>query len=160
MVPNILGEGTAQVFIPLIRFLQYNFVSIIFLVLLKYSFSIFSFIFPSLMVSSSIIPKYLYVSFSLSVLILSWFGRSIPTIRVRLSLFITSMAYFSMPNSISMSWLYILTVCVRVSNSFSFLANSLMSSGYIRWFIFSCDLVSFVQLWIFWVCEWVASLQL
>ncbi len=43
-------------------------------------------------------------------------------------LFMTSMAHFSMPNSIPMSWLYILTACMRVSNSFSFFANNSMSS--------------------------------
>ena len=68
-------------------------------------------------------------------------------------LFITSMAHFSMPNSIPMSWLYILTACIRVSSSFSFFANSLMSSMYIKWLIFSCDLPSFIRLCIFWV--WV-----
>ena len=47
-----------------------------------------------------------------------------------------------MPNSIPMSWLYFLTVCIRVSGSFSFFANSLMPSMYISWLIFSCDLVS------------------
>ena len=49
---------------------------------------------------------------------------------------------FSMPNSISLYWLYILIVCICVSNSFSFLANSLMSSMSIRWLIFSCNLVN------------------
>ena len=36
------------------------------------------------------------------------------------------------PNSILISWRYILTSCIRVSNSFLFL----MSSLYIRWLIF------------------------
>ena len=53
-----------------------------------------------------------------------------------------SRLHFSIPNSIPIFWLYILTVCIRVSSSFSFFANSLMSSMYIRWFIFSCDLLS------------------
>ena len=52
--------------------------------------------------------------------------------------FIISMAHFSMINSIPISWLYILTVCIRVSNS-SLLENILMLSMYIRWLIF-CDL--------------------
>ena len=47
-----------------------------------------------------------------------------------------------MPNFIPMSWLYILTVCIRVSSSFSFFANSLMSSMYFKWLIFSCDLLN------------------
>ena len=50
---------------------------------------------------------------------------------------------FSMPNYIPMSWLYILIVGIRVSSSFSFFANNLMSIVHIRWLIFSCDLLSF-----------------
>ena len=76
-----------------------------------------------------------------SVLILSWFGSSIPSVIYRLLLFMTSMAHFSMPNSVPMSWLYILTACMRVCSSFSFFANNLISSMYIRWLIFSCDLL-------------------
>ena len=52
-------------------------------------------------------------------------------------------AHFSMPNSISLSWLCILIVCVRVSSSFSFFANTSNISSiyiyiyiYIRWLIF------------------------
>ena len=43
---------------------------------------------------------------------------------------------------------------MRVSSSFSFFANSLMSSMYIRWLIFSCDLLSlypavhFLSMWL------------
>ena len=86
--------------------------------------------------------------------ILSWFGSSLPSIRCRLPLFITSMAHFPMLNSIPMSWLYILTVRIRVSRCFSFFANSLMSSMYIRWLIFSFDLqslylsVHFLSIWL------------
>ena len=47
-----------------------------------------------------------------------------------------------MPNSIPMSWLHILTICIRVSIFFSIFANILMSLMYIRWFIFSCNLLS------------------
>ena len=60
---------------------------------------------------------------------------------------------FSMPNSIPMSRLYILTTCMRVSSSLSFLANNLMSSMYIRWLISSCDQLSlypavhFLSMW-------------
>ena len=52
------------------------------------------------------------------------------------------------------SWLYILTACGRVSSSFSFFVNSLMSSMYIRWLIFSCNLLSlypavhFLSVWL------------
>ena len=152
--PDYLTWGTAQVFIPLIRFLQENFVSSSFLVLLRYSFWILSFISTCLMVSASKIHNYLFISFSPSVLILSWFGSSIPSVLYRLLLFITSMTQFSIPNSIPMSWLYILTACMRVSSSFSYLENSLMSSMYIKWLIFSCDLLSlypavhFLSMWL------------
>ena len=50
-----------------------------------------------------------------------------------------------MPNSIPMSWLYILTEWMRVSSSFSFFANCFMLSMYIRLLIFSCDLLSLYQ---------------
>ena len=108
--PKYLTWGTAQVFIPLIRFLQESFVSISFLVLLRYSFWILSYISSCLMVSAPKISKYLYVSFSASVLILSWFGSFIPWVRCRLPLFMTNRVHFSTPNSIHMSWLYILCV--------------------------------------------------
>ena len=70
------------------------------------------------------------------------FGSSTPSVMCGLPLFIISKAHFSLPNSIPISWLYIFTVCIRVSNSLSILAKSLMSSKYITWFIFSCDLLS------------------
>ena len=53
----------------------------------------------------------------------SLFGSSIPIIICRFPLLIINMAHFSMQNSIPMSWLYILTACIRVSGSFSFLAT-------------------------------------
>ena len=105
------------------------------------------------MVSASKMPKYFYVSFVPNVLILSWFGSSNPSVRCRFPLFIMSIAHFSMPNSISMSWPYIQTVCIRVLRSFSFFEISLMSSMWIRWLIFSCYLlilyraVHFLSVW-------------
>ena len=86
--PEYLTKYTAQLSIHLIRFLRFGFVSSSFLDLMRYSFLIFSFISTCLMVSASKIPKYLYVSFSLGVLIESWFGCSIPSVRCRLPLFI------------------------------------------------------------------------
>ena len=56
--PEYLTGGTAQVFIPLIRFRQESFVLSSFLVLLRYSFQIWSFITTCLMVSASKIRKY------------------------------------------------------------------------------------------------------
>ena len=92
--PKYLTRRKALVFIPLIRFLLYSFVSSSFLGLLKYCFLIFSFISSCLMVSAASILKYLQVSFSPSVLTLSWFGSSIPSVRCRLLLFITSRCIF------------------------------------------------------------------
>ena len=69
--PEYLTSGTAQVSIPLMRFLLDSFVLSSFRVLLRYSFRVMSFICTCLMVSASKIPKYLQVSFSSSVLILS-----------------------------------------------------------------------------------------
>ena len=108
--PEYLTRGTAQVFIPLIRFLLESLVSSSFLVLLRYSFWILSFISTCLMVSASNISQYLYVSFSANVLILFRFGSSIPSVTCRLPFLMTSRAHFSVPNSIPMSWQYILTV--------------------------------------------------
>ena len=65
-----------------------------------------------------------------------WFGSSIPFLICRFPFFIIRMAHSSMPNAILISSLYILTACFRVSKSISFLANSLLSSMYIRWLIF------------------------
>ena len=56
--PEYLTRDTAQVFITLIRFLLLSFVSSSFLVLLRYSFRIFSSISICLMVSASKMPKY------------------------------------------------------------------------------------------------------
>ena len=108
-----LTRSTAQVFIPLIRFLLHSFVSSSFLLLPRYSFLIFSFISTCLMESASKIPKYLNVFFSLSVLILSWFGSYIPSDRCRLPLFIACMAHFSLSNSIPMSSLHVLEFLVH-----------------------------------------------
>ena len=64
------------------------------------------------------------------------------------------MAHFSVSNFIPMYSLYILTACIRISIFFfSFLVNSLISFIYIKWLIFSCDLVSlyrpvhFLSMW-------------
>ena len=61
-------------------------------------------------------------------------------------LLIISMANFSTPNSIHMSWLYILTTCMRDSYSFPLLGKSLMSSMYVRRLMFSCDFISLYSL--------------
>ena len=93
---------------------------VIFWLLWDTVFKFFSFISRCLMVSASNISKYFKASFSPSVLI-TWFGSSTHSVICGLPLFISSMVHFSMQKSISISWLYILIVCVGVSNAFSFL---------------------------------------
>ena len=114
--PEYLTRATARVYIPLIRFLLYSFVSSSFLVLLSYTFLILFFISTCLMVSAFNISKYLYVFFSPSVQISPWFGSSIPFVMCRFPLFTISMVHFSMPNSIPMSWLYTLPAGIGVSS--------------------------------------------
>ena len=75
---------------------------------------------------------------------LDFFLDSIPSVICRLPLFIISMAHFSMPNSMSISSLYILTDCIGVSNSFSFLANRCHPCTFGGRY-FSCDLWSLYQ---------------
>ena len=54
----------------------------------------FSFVSCFLMESASNIPKYLRVSFSLSVLMTTWFGSSTPSVMCCLPLFITNGVFF------------------------------------------------------------------
>ena len=54
----------------------------------------------------------------MSVIILSWFRSSIPSIICRFPLLVISKALFSMPNSKPISALYIRIACFRVSNYF------------------------------------------
>ena len=144
--PKYLIRGTAQVFIPLMRFLL-CLISSSFLVLMRYSFLIFSFISPCLIVSVSNIRKYLKLSFSPNV---CQFGSSGPSVIGCIPLFIISMVHFSVKNYIPISWLYMFTACIRVSDSYLFLANNLMSSMH----IFSCVLwslyppVYFLNMWL------------
>ena len=89
-------------------------VRIFFLVSLRYSFVIFTFM-------SSCRP--LPISFSPNVLILSCLGSYIPSYNCLFLPINMSMAIFSTPNSIPISWLYILIVCISVSNTFTFLQS-------------------------------------
>ena len=132
------------------------FVSSSFLVLLRYCFLIFFSNFH-LFDAISFLYSQVFVGFLYSELSdFLWFGSSNFSVMCRFPLFITNMAHLSLPNPIPISLLYILTVCIRVSNSFSFLPNSFMSSIYIK-LIFSCGLLSFIRLCISWECDWVVS---
>ena len=117
-VPKYLtGRETAKVFIYLTRFLLNSLVSSSFLVLLRYFLSIFSFISSCLMVSASNISKY-FIFFQTFRIFLIWLFYSFR----HLPLFILSMTHFSMPNSIPIFWLYILTASIKVSKTCSCLA--------------------------------------
>ena len=101
--PEYLTRGTAQVFVPLIRFLLHSFVSSSFLVLLIYCFLIFFFHFH-LFDGVSIQDAQVSVGFLFSErsnLVLIW--HSILSVRCCLPFFITSIAHFSMLNSIPIS---------------------------------------------------------
>ena len=130
--PEYLMSGTALVFIPFISFLLYSLVLSSFLVHLRYSLKFFFLhhhLFDGVYFQySQVFLRFLFSECSNFF----WVGCSILSIMCRFSLFIISMAHFSRPNSIPISWLYILTACVRVFSSFSFLENSLMSSINIR----------------------------
>ena len=95
---DYLTRETAKMFILLIRFLLHSSVSKCFLVL-RFSFLTFSFMSVWLMVSTSNFSRYVY-SFSPNVLIPSWLSNSLPSV---VSLFL--LFYFSIPNSIPISWL-------------------------------------------------------
>ena len=100
--------------IPMMRFLLQRLISIRFFHSSEVVFSYLSVIPVCLMVSASNNPMYLEVSFSPSVLILSWFGYFIPSVIYCFPLFIMSMEHLSMLNSIPIFWLYILIVYFRV----------------------------------------------
>ena len=132
--PEYLTKGTAWVFIPLIRLLVQILVS-----------RSISFVWDTLLLffSSSLVwchPFPIYSS-SCKFPFLRAFRFILDSAVLFTCLFslIISMAYLFMPNSIPISGLYILFVCIRVSKSSSFFSNSFM---YIRWLIFSCDLVN------------------
>ena len=72
----------------------------------------------------SVCFQYLQVlafSFYPTVMILSWFGSSIPIVICFFQFFIIIMAIFSMPSSIPIYWLDTLVISFRGFSSFSFL---------------------------------------
>ena len=99
---------------------------------------------PLLIFSSTCIFPLLWVSW----LFLIWLFHFFVVICL-FPLVIISMVLSFIPRS----WLYLLIVCIRISSSFSFFGNSLMSSVYIKWLIFSNDFVNlepplhFLSMW-------------
>ena len=85
-----------------------------------YSFLIFSFNSACLMVSTSNIFKFLEFFFFPSVLILSLLGTYLPSVIRLFPFFLMGMVYFSLPNSIIISWQYIHFVCISFQFFFIF----------------------------------------
>ena len=121
--PEYLTMGISQGFIHLMRLLWYSLVSS----------SIFCYLVILLLVIFFHLLSFVCVRFQY-FLELVRFCRTISS--VIYGFLILCLAHFSLPNSIIVSRLYILTACIEVSNHFSFLVNSLISSMYIRWLIF------------------------
>ena len=96
----------------------------------------------------------IFVSFLFSELSdFSSFGSCIRSVICCFPLLPISKAHFTLSNFIPISSLYIVTASIRVSNSYSFLANSFMLSMYIRRLIFFLRFTEFVSAF---VCDLVA----
>ena len=70
---------------------------------------------------------------------------------------LVSMVYFSIPNSIPISWMYIIIACIRVPSWFSFLSNCFISSFYImgsKFFLWFCECVAFLT-FLTLIVEWL-----
>ena len=115
--PEYFKRGTAQVFIPWMRFLLQSLVSRCFLVHQRYSFLFFFHLhlFDGVRFQySHILVGFLFSVHSDSLIWQFYFFRylSLPTF------FFIRIAHLFMPNSIPISRLYILFVCIRVSTTF------------------------------------------
>ena len=121
-----------MVFITLMRFLLCDLVLYSFLLLMRYSLLFFF----HLRMFDGVCFQYsqVFVSFLFSMRS-NFFLDLVDLFHLSFVVFnfITSMVHFSMQNSIPISLLYILTAII--SNSFSFLANRLMSTLHIRWLV-------------------------
>ena len=87
------------------------------------------------MVSAFNIPKCLSFSFSQ---MFRRFSSSIPSGAFFSTFSFSGRHICRSINSINISWLYILIVCIRISNIF----NIFISPMYMRWSIFTCDFVN------------------
>ena len=115
--PECLTRGTARIFIPFVKDLLLSFVSSSFLVLLRYQKDVLS----SLLVWCWFLPIFPSICtslFSWNVLIFPWFDSSNQS--CVFSWFSLLTWYIFLSNSIPISWVYILTACIRVSNFFVF----------------------------------------
>ena len=106
---------SAQVFIPLMRFLQWHLVSRNFFIRLR--FILVNLFFLSLLVWWCPLPIF-QSTCNFPFLKAFWFFDLV--VLFFLLFIIMSIVHFSMPNSIPIPWLYILIVCIRVPNFFIF----------------------------------------
>ena len=119
------SQVSCKMLILLTRFLLLNLVSRSSLVLLRYPLLIFSL---HLRWFDCVCFQFSF-SFSPCVQMLSWVGSSIPC-AVR-------MGHISVPNSIPISWLYILTVCISIT------LNIIHTHKVINHFLWVCKFVQF-----------------
>ena len=118
-----LNIATANVFIAVTLFLPFNLDFKINLYLRLYSLVIFFLIYVSLILSNSIIPKYVYPSCP-TYFITSSSGSFIPSLFAILPLFIVRIPHFFIPNSLPMSVLNTYTILTSVFVCSSLLAYS------------------------------------
>ena len=124
------------------RFLQYDLLSNSFLVPRRYTFYLFFLLsLFALCCWLQIIPSICKFLFLWAFWFFSGFGSSILSVMYRFPLYIVSMAYFSLPNSIPMSRLYIFIACISVS-IFLFISGKMFNIGV--WF-FSCLFLSSLE---------------
>ena len=144
--PEYLTRGTALILITLIRFLLCSLVSSSFLVLLRNTFK--NFFLSSLVVKWCPLPVFPSTC-KLPLLRVLWFFldlvvRFCPSFIVfRHSLLTWHIFLYQIP-FLYLQWISSLTV-FRVLILFHFLANTLMSSMYIRWMIFFQRFIKFVS---------------
>ena len=130
--PKYFTIKTAQVFIPFIKFQLQSLVLSSFLICLMYSFFYFLF---HLRLSDGVCFQYyqvlvilLFSKHSDSFLFWQFYSFSY--------LYFSTLHYnhttFFYAKFHSIYWLYILTVCIKVSYSFTFFANNLILSMYMR----------------------------
>ena len=116
---DYLTKRTAQVFIPFRRFLLDSFFGF---EKFSRSFKYSPYFSSSLLVSWCLLPIFPSTC-NFPSLRAFWFFLVWHFYYFRCSfspIFIMSMSHFSLPNSIPISWLYILIVCIRVSSTLSF----------------------------------------
>ena len=144
--PRYFTSRTVEVIISFITFLLYSLVS--FFLWYHLSFFLSS---PLVWWPLIIFPIVCKFPFFQAFRFVSLFCTSIPSVPCYFPFFIFNLAHLCMSNSITMSWLYILSVSNWMAILFPFLANRLMSSLYIRILIISFNLINWIYLCIFWV---------